>query len=171
MRIRGPWRAAAGRSRTSRDAGSAMTHPRNRGSMPRSCAAPGVRSRHSALKRRRARACAACGHLHPDNRHTQAAFVYQRCRHQDNTDANASRVIAQRGVGRILSGQDRARDRKRTIRLRSKVQPGPERFKATPTETTVSLDSSNAFQLGSVPRVTPATTPGVERRESSSDRH
>ncbi|SCC93020.1 transposase [Thiomonas sp. X19] len=104
--------------------------------------------------------CAACGHIHPDNRPSQAAFVCQRCGHQDNADHNAGRVIAHRGVDRVLSGQYKDKDRKRTMRLRQKSL-GPERSEVTPTETTVSLDYSNAVQHGSVKWETPATTPCV----------
>ena len=30
--------------------------------------------------------CAHCGHIHPDNRPSQAEFVCQRCGHKDNAD-------------------------------------------------------------------------------------
>ncbi|MDA8059156.1 MAG: zinc ribbon domain-containing protein [Leptospirillum sp.] len=30
--------------------------------------------------------CAQCGHIHPDNRPSQAEFVCQRCGHKDNAD-------------------------------------------------------------------------------------
>ena len=43
-------------------------------------------------------ACAACGHLHPHNWDSQALLVCQRCGSTDNHDANAYRVIAQRGA-------------------------------------------------------------------------
>ena len=55
--------------------------------------------------------CAACGHIHPDNRVSQSAFVCQACGHHDNADhgpcgpqCNAGRVIARRGVRWLLSG-------------------------------------------------------------------
>ena len=48
--------------------------------------------------------CAQCGHIHPDNRPTQAEFVCQRCGRKDNADQNASRVIAQRGIRLLLGG-------------------------------------------------------------------
>ncbi|MDA8111200.1 MAG: zinc ribbon domain-containing protein, partial [Nitrospiraceae bacterium] len=42
--------------------------------------------------------CARCGHIHPDNRPSQAVFVCQRCGLTDNADHNASRVMAKRGI-------------------------------------------------------------------------
>jgi len=48
--------------------------------------------------------CARCGHIHPDNRPSQAEFVCQRCGLKDNADQNASRVIAQRGIRLLLGG-------------------------------------------------------------------
>jgi putative transposase len=48
--------------------------------------------------------CAECGHIHPDNRVSQALFVCQRCGHTDNADQNASLVIAKRGVRLLLEG-------------------------------------------------------------------
>lgn len=46
--------------------------------------------------------CAACGHIHPDNRISQSEFVCQRCKHTDNADHNAGKVIAKRGVCQLL---------------------------------------------------------------------
>ena len=48
--------------------------------------------------------CARCGHIHPDNRPSQAEFVCQRCGLKENADQNASRVIAQRGIRFLLGG-------------------------------------------------------------------
>ena len=48
--------------------------------------------------------CARCGHVHPDNRPSQAEFVCQRCGFEDHADHNASRVIAQRGIRLLLDG-------------------------------------------------------------------
>ncbi len=48
--------------------------------------------------------CARCGHIHPDNRPSQAGFVCQRCGLTDNADHNASRVIAKRGIRLLLEG-------------------------------------------------------------------
>ena len=49
--------------------------------------------------------CARCGHIHPDNRPSQAGFVCQRCGFADNADHNASRVIAKRGIRLLLEGK------------------------------------------------------------------
>ena len=49
--------------------------------------------------------CARCGHIHPDNRPSQAGFVCQRCGLADNADHNASRVIARRGIRLLLEGK------------------------------------------------------------------
>ena len=49
--------------------------------------------------------CARCGHIHPDNRPSQAEFVCQRCGLTDNADLNASRVIARRGIRLLLEGK------------------------------------------------------------------
>jgi putative transposase len=49
--------------------------------------------------------CARCGHIHPDNRPSQAGFVCQRCGLADNADLNASRVIAKRGIRLLLEGK------------------------------------------------------------------
>ncbi|MHB8370402.1 MAG: zinc ribbon domain-containing protein [Leptospirales bacterium] len=49
--------------------------------------------------------CAECGHIHPDNRVSQALFVCQRYEHTDNADQNASLVIAKRGVRLLLEGE------------------------------------------------------------------
>ncbi len=49
--------------------------------------------------------CARCGHVHPNNRPSQAEFVCQRCGHKDNADQNASHVIARRGIRLLLEGK------------------------------------------------------------------
>lgn len=46
--------------------------------------------------------CAVCGHIHPDNRPSQSRFVCQRCGQTNHADHNASRVIAQRGVIKVM---------------------------------------------------------------------
>lgn len=48
------------------------------------------------------RECAACGHIHADNRRSQSSFVCQRCGHSDNADRNAARVIKKRAIQLIL---------------------------------------------------------------------
>ena len=47
--------------------------------------------------------CANCGHIHPDNRKTQAEFLCLSCGHQANADVNASLVIKKRGIKYLLS--------------------------------------------------------------------
>ncbi len=42
--------------------------------------------------------CAACGHIHPENRQTQEAFVCRSCGNEDNADRNASLVIKKRAI-------------------------------------------------------------------------
>ena len=42
--------------------------------------------------------CAVCGHVSAKNRPSQAEFHCRACGHQDHADANASEVIAQRGL-------------------------------------------------------------------------
>ena len=46
--------------------------------------------------------CADCGYIHPDNRPSQSRFVCQHCGQTDHADHNASRVIAQRGVRKVM---------------------------------------------------------------------
>lgn len=110
--------------------------------------------------------CVQCGHVHPDNRPTQALFLCQRCGHQDHADANASKVIARRGVDLVRSGQYQDKERKRTMRLRSKRNTVGEDFSerdpATgqkPAETSVRRQGRQATAHRSVTQETPATTP------------
>jgi putative transposase len=69
--------------------------------------------------------CAACGHIHPDNRISQSEFVCQRCKHTDNADHNASKVIAKRGVRQLLdahaSGSTGVKAKKRCTVRKHKV--------------------------------------------------
>ncbi|OGT64752.1 MAG: transposase [Gammaproteobacteria bacterium RIFCSPHIGHO2_12_FULL_45_9] len=46
--------------------------------------------------------CADCGHIHPDNRKSQALFQCGRCGHTDNADRNASLIIKKRAIHFIL---------------------------------------------------------------------
>lgn len=46
--------------------------------------------------------CSQCGFTHPDNRRSQAEFFCQRCKHIDNADTNASKVLVKRGAALIL---------------------------------------------------------------------
>ncbi len=47
--------------------------------------------------------CAECGHIHPDNRKTQADFLCLSCGNKDNADINAAKVIQKRGIRYLLS--------------------------------------------------------------------
>jgi putative transposase len=47
--------------------------------------------------------CAVCGHIHPDNRVSQAIFRCTQCGHTDNADANAAKVIKKRAIKLILN--------------------------------------------------------------------
>lgn len=47
--------------------------------------------------------CAQCGHIHPDNRKTQADFLCLSCGNQDNADINAAKVILKRGIRYVLT--------------------------------------------------------------------
>ncbi|MCL4462091.1 MAG: transposase [Nitrospirae bacterium] len=67
--------------------------------------------------------CARCGHVHPDNRPSRAAFVCQRCGHVDNADQNASRVIARRGI-RLLPDEKIRKTEVRRCGIGKPKQPG-----------------------------------------------
>ena len=111
--------------------------------------------------------CAACGHIHPDNRVSQSAFVCQACGHQDHADHNAGRVIARRGVRLLLSGGYLPKESKRCGIFRRKAVEaiGPVRSESTPGESIVSREAGNSLTQGTanqdnlfVRRETPATT-------------
>ncbi len=42
--------------------------------------------------------CAACSHIHPDNRKKQDVFICESCGHTDNADHNAAEVIKKRAI-------------------------------------------------------------------------
>ena len=48
--------------------------------------------------------CCLCGHIHPDNRPTQAAFVCQRCGHAEHADTHAAKVQKKRGIALLRQG-------------------------------------------------------------------
>jgi putative transposase len=108
--------------------------------------------------------CAACGHVHKDNRLSQAEFVCQCCGNSENADRNASQVIAKRGVERLLSGKPHRKEKK-TCRITKSKKIGAERSESaggiplTLGETAVSRGGGNTSALGSENRETPATTP------------
>ncbi len=47
--------------------------------------------------------CADCGHIHPNNRQTQARFCCQSCGHTDQADHNAAKVIKKRAINLLLN--------------------------------------------------------------------
>lgn len=57
--------------------------------------------------------CAACGHVHPDNRLSQSEFVCLSCGNTDHADHNAAKVIALRGVRQLLAGKCSEKEKKR----------------------------------------------------------
>jgi len=107
--------------------------------------------------------CAACGHVHQDNRLSQAAFVCLSCGNTDNADHNATKVIAMRGVRQLLAGKCVQKEKKRCKITRIKVgAEGSELIAAmqsTPDETVVSRNGGNTIALWSLTQETPATTP------------
>ena len=64
--------------------------------------------------------CAACGHIHPDNRVKQDLFICGRCGHTDNADHNAELVIKQRAIDLILDSGTELSD-KGVLRLVSDI--------------------------------------------------
>jgi putative transposase len=107
--------------------------------------------------------CAACGHVHQDNRVSQSEFVCLSCGNTDNADRNASKVLALRGVRWLLSGSYGKKEKKRCAITRIKVgaessEPAVE-IQPTRVETEVSRQGSNTLALWSLKRETPATSP------------
>ncbi len=49
--------------------------------------------------------CAACGHIHPDNRVSRCGFVRQRCNHTVHADHDGAQVLGWRGVRATLAGR------------------------------------------------------------------
>jgi len=109
--------------------------------------------------------CAACGHVHQDNRVSQSEFVCLSCGNTDHADHNAAKVIAMRGVKLLLSGEYVEKKRKRCGITKSK-KVGAEGSKpvaetqSTSGETVVSRLGGNTPALWSLTqRETPAITP------------
>ena len=46
--------------------------------------------------------CAKCGHIHSNNRISQSEFVCIVCKYTENADLNAARIIAKRGIEKVL---------------------------------------------------------------------
>lgn len=107
--------------------------------------------------------CAACGHVHQDNRVSQSEFVCISCGNTDHADHNAAKVIAMRGVRHLLAGKCVQKEKKRCGITRKKVgaegsEPGVE-ICPTLGETAVSRRGGNAPALWSLTQETPATAP------------
>jgi putative transposase len=106
--------------------------------------------------------CAACGHVHQDNRLSQAEFVCLSCGNTDHADHNAAKVIAMRGVQQLLAGKCIQKEKERCRITRSKVgAEGSELVAATQStlsETVVSRMGGNTPALWSLTLETPATT-------------
>lgn len=106
--------------------------------------------------------CAACGHIHQDNRVSQSEFVCSRCGNIDHADHNAGKVIAMRGIRQLLDGKCVKKEKKRTGILKSKVGAGCSEpvgeIQPSLDETVVSREDGNIPAHWSLTRETPATT-------------
>ncbi|MDD2610101.1 MAG: transposase [Giesbergeria sp.] len=106
--------------------------------------------------------CSHCGFTHPDNRHSQAAFVCQSCHCTDNADTNAAKVLVKRGVALML-GEGVAKKKVKRARVK-KQKVGAECSKPaganqpTLVETWVNRPDGNILAYRSMKRETPATT-------------
>jgi putative transposase len=107
--------------------------------------------------------CAACGHVHQDNRISQAEFVCLSCGNTDHADYNAAKVIAMRGIRQLLAGKCVQKEKKRCGITKSKVGAvGSEPVavtQSTPGEIKVSRLGGNTPALWSLIQETPATSP------------
>ena len=126
--------------------------------------------------------CAACGHVHRDNRVSQSEFVCLSCGNTDHADHNAAKVIAMRGVRQLLSGKCVQKEKKRCRITRNKVGaegsepvaaacvvgalapynhgvPFTGAMQSTLGETKVSRLGGNTPALWSLTQETPATSP------------
>src|SRR5208283_2031784 len=96
--------------------------------------------------------CSCCGHIHPDNRETQAIFTCQKCGLTLNADYNASLVIKKRGIKMLRNGEITAKDKK-TVGFRkqkSDSQLGPGRSEVTCVETIVRRGVGNTRNMQAV---------------------
>ena len=107
--------------------------------------------------------CAACGHVHQDNRVSQAEFVCLSCGNTDHADHNAAKVIAMRGVRQFLAGKCVQKEKKRCRITRIKVgaegsRTDCEESQSTLGETVVSRGSGNTPALWSLTQEETPTT-------------
>ena len=107
--------------------------------------------------------CAACGHVHQDNRQSQSLFVCLSCGYTDNADRNAGKVLAMRGVRLLLSGNYGKKESRRCAITRIKVGAESSEpavgIQPTRVETEVSRQGSNTIAHWSLKRETPVTRP------------
>ena len=107
--------------------------------------------------------CAACGHVHQDNRQSQSLFVCLSCGYTDNADRNAGKVLAMRGVRLLLSGNYGKKESRRCAITRIKVGTESSEpavgIQPTRVETEVSRQGSNTIAHWSLKRETPVTRP------------
>ncbi|MGO9611496.1 MAG: RNA-guided endonuclease InsQ/TnpB family protein, partial [Dissulfurispiraceae bacterium] len=105
--------------------------------------------------------CSLCGHIHPDNRATQAIFACQQCGLTLNADYNASLVIKRRGIKMLHNGEIIAKGKK-TVGFRkqkSDFQLGLGRSEVTCVETIVRrIAGSTRNMQRSMIREAPAST-------------
>lgn len=108
--------------------------------------------------------CAACGHIHKDNRISQSEFVCLSCKYTDHADINAGKVIAKRGVQFLLSGA--WLDKKKAGEVKKKgrggmLRTGDDVVKSKVINARGDADKtqvgSNTLSLRSLNRETPAT--------------
>ena len=107
--------------------------------------------------------CAACGHVHQDNRVSQSEFVCLSCGNTDHADHNAAKVIAMRGVRLLLSGEYVEKKKKRCritrIKVRAEGSEPVAETQSTSGKTVVSRLGGNTPALWSLNQETAATRP------------
>src|SRR5208283_2483202 len=85
------------------------------------------------------RGCSRCGHIHPDNRATQAILTCQKCGLRLKADYNAALVIEKGGIKMLRNGEITAKDKK-TVGFRKQntnSQLGPGRSESRCVETNI----------------------------------
>lgn len=106
--------------------------------------------------------CARCGHIHPDNRPSQARFVCQACGHHAHADHNAAQVIAARGARLVADGQVVEKPKKRCALKRTTVGPGEAEpaglIPRTPVENALRRGRGHTPARRSMKQETPATS-------------
>ncbi len=107
--------------------------------------------------------CALCGHVHQDNRLSQAEFVCLSCGNTDHADHNAAKVIAMRGVRQLLAGKCIQKEKKRCRITKNKVGQEVSEPVAEMQPTSGEIEVSRGVgianpALWSLTQETPATT-------------